>query len=135
HKSDKCQDSINEINTHLNEVSDHELQKIHSIVCNDKNINKLNSSNTYNAIINTIKELPKFNLKSVFSLLCTIRYLYGKNKDQIISSYLQNKASQYLLNSLYKPKQSFDQLSSQNKQLKYDLNKLEQSKKNIVQKV
>ncbi|CAG8800553.1 20342_t:CDS:1 [Cetraspora pellucida] len=89
----------------------------------------------YNSIINTLNEMPETSLKSTSHLLYTIRYLYRKNKDQIIFSYIQNKAYQYISNSFYKSGKSLKNLTHQNKQLKQNVKKLQQSKDHIIHKV
>ncbi|CAG8633860.1 4351_t:CDS:1 [Cetraspora pellucida] len=94
-----------------------------------------NPSTAYNTIVNTLKDISEMDLKSVSHLLCTIRYPHRKNEDHIISPYLQKKAFQYISDSLYKPGKSLELLNNQNKQLKKDNKKLQQSKDCITHKV
>ena len=117
---------------HLKKTTDQELQMIHDKIFNISNVNK---SGVYNMIINTLNDMPETDLKSVFHLLHTMRYPHGKNKDRVISPYIQNKASQYISNSLYKPGKSLNVLSHQNKQLKQNIKKLQQSNDRVTHKV
>ncbi|RIB23519.1 hypothetical protein C2G38_2171015 [Gigaspora rosea] len=79
--------------------------------------------------------MSETDLKSTSHLLRTMRYPYGKNKDQIILLYIQNKAIQYVYNSLYKPGKSLETLNNENKQLKKENKKLQQSKNRATHKV
>lgn len=95
------------ITYHLKKTTDQELKIIHDMIFNDSNV-KPDSFKVYNTIVNTLKDMFETDLKSTSYLLCTMRYLYGKNKDQIISPYTQNKAIQYVSKSLYKPRKSLE---------------------------
>ena len=105
-KLNERQTIINEITDYLKKTTTHELQVMHNTIFNTSNIDKSRSSKTYNSIISTLDEMSETDLKSVSHLLRTMRYPCGKNKNQIISPYLQNKAFRYILNSLYKPGKS-----------------------------
>src|SRR5579862_4561990 len=80
------QEIINEITNHLEKTTDQELQIIHNRIF-IPNVNKY----PYNAIVNMLNDMSETDLKHAFHLLQTMRYPYGKNKDQVISPYIQNK--------------------------------------------
>ncbi|CAG8625012.1 9541_t:CDS:1, partial [Ambispora gerdemannii] len=119
---------INEITNHLNKISIKELQIIHNKVFNNSNINTL----TYNKIIHTLNVMPETDLKSTSHLLRTMKYSHGKNKNQIISSYIQKKASNYVSDSLYKPEKSIHALSHNNSNRKF---KNYKSKNHVIYKI
>ena len=124
------QEIINEITNHLEKTTDQELQIIHNRIF-IPNINKY----PYNAIVNMLNNMSETDLKHAFHLLQTMRYPYGKNKDQVISPYIQNKAFQYISNSLYKPGKSVNALNDQNKQLKQNIKKLQRVNDRVTHKV
>lgn len=134
-KLNKRQVIINKITDYLEKTNPQELQTIHHTVFNIPNTNEPRSSKTYNSIINTLNEMSETNLKSTSHLLRTMRYPRGQNKNQIISPYIQNKAFNYISDSLYKSGKSSDQLNYQNKQLQKNVKKLQRSNNRIVHKV
>ncbi|CAG8757691.1 14225_t:CDS:1, partial [Acaulospora morrowiae] len=64
-----------------------------------------------------------------------MRYSHGKNQDQIISPYIQKKASDYISDTLYKPGKSINELNHNNKQLKQKVQKLQRSEDRVIHKV
>lgn len=79
--------------------------------------------------------MPETDLKSTSHLLRTMKYSHGKNKDRIASPYIQQKVSNYISESLYKPGKSIHALNHNSKQFKQKIQKLQQSKDRVIHKV
>ncbi|CAG8585340.1 16629_t:CDS:1 [Cetraspora pellucida] len=124
YKLNKFQEVNNESTNNLKKINK-ELKSIDDMTSDILNVDKSDSSKIYNMIIDSLKDMSKKDLQSISYLLCTIRYLYRKNKDHIISFYIQNKTFEYISKSLYKSGKSLDELNHQNKQLKQDIQKLQ----------
>ncbi|CAG8543892.1 5561_t:CDS:2 [Cetraspora pellucida] len=134
-KLNQCQESVNETMNNMNNSNKQELKIMHNTTSDVSNVANSNPPSIYNMITNTLKDMPENDLKLVSHFLHTIKYSYGKNKDRIISPYLQKKAFNYISNSLYKPGNSHELLNNQNKQLKKSIKKLQKSKDCMTHKV
>ncbi|RIB02031.1 hypothetical protein C2G38_2150184 [Gigaspora rosea] len=78
-------------------------------------------------LINIVEQLPDDQLKTAVHLFDTMRYSKGPNKGKLLSSFLQDKASNFIKASLYKPSQDPSLLIQSNKTLQKKTDQLEHS--------
>ncbi|CAG8791152.1 6725_t:CDS:1, partial [Cetraspora pellucida] len=95
----------------------------------------INQITLHQKLINIIEQLPDDQLKAAVHLFKTMRYSKGPNEGKLLSSFLQNKALNFIKAFIYKLFQDPSLLIQSNKTLQKKIDQLEHSNTKKYHKV
>ncbi|RIB15559.1 hypothetical protein C2G38_2039280 [Gigaspora rosea] len=105
---------IQEINVHLNEINQQQLNTTQHMI--KKYVESSPIEKKRVDLVSQIEQLPQQEVFAAAHLFSTMRYSKGSNKNEILSPYLQNKAQEFISQNSYKH-QSVQSLKEMNHQL------------------
>ncbi|CAG8779380.1 14271_t:CDS:1, partial [Gigaspora rosea] len=91
---------IQEINVHLNEMNQQQLNTTQRII--KKYVESSPIEKKRVGLVSQIEQLPQQEVFAAAHLFNMMRYFKGSNKNEILSLYLQNKAQEFISQNSYK---------------------------------